>query len=199
MSLRAMKKAQTREALAASALALFGERGFDRVTIDDIAKSAGVSRRTFFRYFASKESSVFPEYAARLDAFVDLVEADTAEDPFDRVVSAMMILAVRYMEERSAHLLRWKVIASSVALVAYERELDMSWESEIATCLGADDDDPERAWLANTMAGAVMGMMRAVLRDWFRGDAQGDLVKLGAAGLNLLETGWSATRVPETV
>lgn len=59
------------EALAARALALFTERGFDEVTMADVAEAAGVSRRTLFRYFPSKPDLVwggFDEALARFEA-----------------------------------------------------------------------------------------------------------------------------------
>ncbi len=49
------------EAIAAGALELFEERGFERTTIDQIAAAVDISRRTFFRYFADKEELFFAE------------------------------------------------------------------------------------------------------------------------------------------
>jgi AcrR family transcriptional regulator len=56
--LRERKQQQTRERLKRAAMALFLERGFEATTIDDIAATADVSRRSFFHYFASKEDVV---------------------------------------------------------------------------------------------------------------------------------------------
>src|ERR1700712_5570993 len=53
---RTEQKELTRQALVDAALTLIAERGFDAITTDDIAVTAGVSPRTFFRYFATKES-----------------------------------------------------------------------------------------------------------------------------------------------
>ncbi|WP_406137940.1 TetR/AcrR family transcriptional regulator [Streptomyces sp. NBC_01089] len=64
--LRARKKLRTRDALCHAALDLFGSRGFDRTTLDDIAAAAGVSKRTLLRYFTGKEDvllAVFREMA----------------------------------------------------------------------------------------------------------------------------------------
>ncbi|MCU4186666.1 TetR family transcriptional regulator [Acidiferrimicrobium sp. IK] len=58
-SRRTSKKSETRHALVDAALELFGQRGYDNTTTVDIAEAAGVSPRTFFRYFATKESVLF--------------------------------------------------------------------------------------------------------------------------------------------
>ena len=56
---RERKKARTRETLAEVSLELFLERGFEATTADDIAAASGISRRTFFRYFPTKEAAFF--------------------------------------------------------------------------------------------------------------------------------------------
>lgn len=60
-SLRDRKHQRVREAITEAAHALFAERGFDDVTVTDIADRAGVGRTTFFRYFGDKQEVVFPD------------------------------------------------------------------------------------------------------------------------------------------
>jgi AcrR family transcriptional regulator len=71
--LRERKKRETREAIAATALRLFGERGFEQVTVAEIARAADVSEQTVYNHFPTKEQLVFgggEEHIAELVASV---------------------------------------------------------------------------------------------------------------------------------
>ena len=65
MSLRERKKQQTREHIAATARELFAERGFERVTVAEIARAAEVAEKTVFNYFPTKEDLFY----SRLESF----------------------------------------------------------------------------------------------------------------------------------
>ncbi len=64
-SVREERTTQTRSDIVEAAMTLFGESGFDATTIDEIARRAGIGRRTFFRYFPTKEAVLFSEFKAR--------------------------------------------------------------------------------------------------------------------------------------
>src|SRR4029450_2224110 len=74
-SLRERHKRRTAEAIVASAMELFAERGFERTTIDQIAAAADISRRTFFRYFADKEELFFAEDERLLEVVEQTLDA----------------------------------------------------------------------------------------------------------------------------
>lgn len=82
-------RAELRRTLVAAAVELFGTRGYDDTTVDDIAATAGVGRRTFFRYFRSKEDAIAPDHEAGL-ARVDAIL--TAAHP-DEPVMALVLRA----------------------------------------------------------------------------------------------------------
>ncbi|WP_202863051.1 TetR/AcrR family transcriptional regulator [Ornithinimicrobium murale] len=70
---RAQHKSRTRQAIQLAAVELFEERGYDATTIEDIVQRAGVSPRTFFRYFPRKELTLFSGDAS--EYFIELISA----------------------------------------------------------------------------------------------------------------------------
>jgi len=74
MGLREFKKQRTRQAIADTALRLFVERGFERVTVAEVAEAAGVSEKTVFNYFPTKEDLFFDEVEEREAALVAAIQ-----------------------------------------------------------------------------------------------------------------------------
>lgn len=86
---RAAHKQRTREQIRAAALDLFEAGSYEKTTIDEIAESAGIGRRTFFRYFSCKEALLFSDGVFQSLAF-DLVEALSAgHAPVEALIVAM--------------------------------------------------------------------------------------------------------------
>lgn len=80
LDLRARKREATHEALATAAFALAREHGLDGFTVDDVARRADVSRRTFFNYFTSKEQAVVAIVQLQIASLLDEVERTIAAD-----------------------------------------------------------------------------------------------------------------------
>ncbi len=187
--LRDRKKRDTRDALAEAALELFEAQGYDAVTIEAIAEAAGVSRRTFFRYFPSKEAVLFPRRAAHLAALEAALDDPSTADrsPFERVRLALLRVAERVDEGRVLERRIDAIVTRHPALLAHERGLDLEWEAVLAAALrrGAPRTRAARREAAH-LAGATMGLVRAVLRGWLADGAQGGLTKIGAEALEVL-------------
>ena len=81
MGLREFKKQRTRQAIADTALRLFVERGFDRVRIAEVAEAAGVSEKTVFNYFPTKEDLFFDEVDEREAALVAAIRNRQPGEP----------------------------------------------------------------------------------------------------------------------
>jgi AcrR family transcriptional regulator len=82
--------------LAAAAQRLFVENGFEQTSVEDIAAAAGVSRRTFFRYFPTKADVVWVETDAELKRFRASLAADDGTRPLRDVVEDAVIAALHY-------------------------------------------------------------------------------------------------------
>ncbi|UGT39459.1 TetR family transcriptional regulator [Nocardia yamanashiensis] len=102
------------------ALRLFAEKGYEATTVDEIAEAAGISRRTFFRQFRSKEDVVFADHESQLTqarAFLDAAHGD----PWDAVCEAVVEVFERFTQWRELAARRYRVVRQVPTL--REREI----------------------------------------------------------------------------
>jgi len=190
---REHKKARTREAIINAAVKLFTRKGFEATTVDEIAAAAEVSRRTFFRYFPSKELVVFPHQQSYLAEFRALLaDSRDGEHPFTTLRRACVKMARMYMHSREDHLLQQRIIQASPSLISRGNEFDNDWEEAIADSF-ADSGVKERT--ARYIAGAAFGVIKSALQEWYLNDCQGDLPTLGDEALSILEVGVGNTAI----
>lgn len=190
-SLRERNKARARAEIASAALRLFGERGFSGVTVDEIVSAAGVSRRTFFRYFETKEDALladYPELNLRLTEGL----SSAHPDPMGAVRAGLHRLADWYVERSEAVLERSRVIRDGMHLAARNLEFLSQWERAIATTI-ADQLGADPASLVPRTAGAaVVGAFKAALTQWVRSSCTEDLHSLTDRALDLVLRGLQA-------
>ena len=125
--------ATTRSELERCARELFAERGFEATTVEDIAAAAGIGRRTFFRYFASKTAVVWGDFDRGLaDLRSRLAAADPAQPLLDALRSA--VLAFNALEEGGTdwHRDRMALILRVPALQAHSTLRYAAWRSVVA-------------------------------------------------------------------
>lgn len=190
MNLRDRKKLQTREALAEAAQALFQEVGFDQTTIDHIVDRAGVSRRTFFRYFSTKEAAYFAEVEDRLSVFRSALDTVTSPGAaWDTITTTLLAAAVRYQADSDRALRFHATLRASPLLQSYHLRLDEGWEGAARDTLVRVGCEPLDAAIR---AGALMGVVRAALSAWFTSGGRADLASTGHVALRALEHGIGA-------
>jgi AcrR family transcriptional regulator len=108
--------------LQQAALALYGERGYEETTVAEIAERAGLTKRTFFRYFADKREVLFWGSELLEQQMVAAIEAaPAAASALNLIGAALDAAAVRFEEVREFAGLRHRIVASSHEL--QEREL----------------------------------------------------------------------------
>jgi AcrR family transcriptional regulator len=192
VALRERKKDQTREALAQAAFALFQDKGHEATTVAEIARAANVSRRTFFRYYATKDALLFVEDSENLEHFRVLLGAsEGGDDDLAHIRRACVALAEVYMRDRDQILARARIIESSPVLGKQERQQDMSWERAIADSLlsthhlGPNANSSVRERRARMLAGAVFGAVRATMAAWQEAGGRGDLPWMVGEALDL--------------
>src|ERR1700754_5222102 len=89
-NLHELRRRSTREALLRAALASFARKGFSNVTVTELAHEAGVTERTFFRHFPTKEAALFQDYETQVACLVDaLAKQPESESVFDAVLAGV--------------------------------------------------------------------------------------------------------------
>ena len=166
--LRERKKEQTRQLIAETARRLFSERGFERVTVAEIARAAEVSQQTVFNYFPTKEDLVYwrlQSFEAELLATIREREpGESALAAFGRFLVAQRgLLGKQDPQAREQLAALTRMIAESPALQAREQQIFAGYTASLAALLaeetGAQAADL-RPWVA---ANAMMGVHRAVV------------------------------------
>jgi AcrR family transcriptional regulator len=131
--------------LAAAAQKLFVERGFEETSVEDIATAVGVSRRTFFRYFATKADVLWVESDAEFRRLTAFLAADDGSAPARDVVEAAIISALAFRpgdEEWARH--RTQLVLTVPAVQSHASVLYRQWREAVADfirCRGLWRDD----------------------------------------------------------
>ena len=162
LGLRERKKHKTRQLIAATALDLFARRGFENVSVAEIARAAEVSETTVFNYFPTKEDLIYQG----LEAFEEqLLQAVRDRPPGEGVLQAFGrfilqprgLLAAADPASANALLLVSRTIASSPALTAREQQILARYAGSLAVLLaeetGASPGDLTPSVVANTLIG----------------------------------------------
>ena len=196
--LRERHRKRTAADLEEAALRLFCEKGFDSVTIDDIAVAADVSRRTFFRYFASKEDVILSDHPRRLGELQAALDLRPTDEPaLTALRHAILSLAGSFEEQRDHMLRRFRLVTTTPALEARSLCLQRNWEAAVTGMLAQRMGvDPAKDLRPGVVAATTMAAMRMATTNWLAAGGEGDLPAIVAEALDLLDGGLQAAASP---
>lgn len=167
--LRARKRADTHARIHQAALALFARQGFEATTLDDIARGAGVSRRTLFHYFGSKEDIVLSTKAG----LAELIEAAILRRPADEPLLAMAEHALTDVAQDfqgpEARALA-RLIHDTPALRAGDHAKYEAIEQRMAAAMAARKGLSADDLQARVVATAAVGVLRMATETWLAAD-----------------------------
>lgn len=153
-----------RSRLEQAALALYGERGFEQTTVADIAERAGLTERTFFRYFADKREVLFGGASQLQDRLVAAVAgAPGAEAPMEAVRAGLRAIGPSFDERRADARRRRAVIAANPGLQQRELVKLATLSAAVAEALGSRGVTGMAASLA---ADAGIGAFKVAFARW---------------------------------
>ena len=189
--LRERRKRLTATELEAAALRLFGERGFDSVTVDDIAAEADVSRRTFFRYFASKEDVLLADHLVQLARLREAMTARPADEPvLTALRNALLSMSSDFEDRKEMIILRGRIMRDTPSLQARSLVHQKAWEDAMQLMVAERlAVDPVLDLRPGVVSAATLAAMRVAFTNWLTTGAEGDLIALTAEALDLLNGG----------
>lgn len=173
---------ETSEVIREAAFRLFGERGYDATSVEEIVTAAGVSRSTFFRTFGSKEAVIFPDHDRLLASVEARLRASTQTSAIAAVSDAVRLVLFHYVAEGDRARERYRLTSSVPAL--RERELlsgaryQSLFRQHISTWDATTNDGQLHAEL---MAAAVVAAHNRVLRRWLRRECDDPQIEIDAA------------------
>jgi AcrR family transcriptional regulator len=191
---RDAKKTETRQRISDVATALFLERGFEAVTVEQVAAAAHVSRMTVFNYFPRKEDLMLDRQDdLRMALFCDAVESrphhQSAADALRALVAELSRRGQPFTRTDAEAIGWWRFVATSPSLQARLRELYDEAADGLARALGGPDPDA-RARLA---AGVIVHAVRTARDETIRAhDSGASEYDVAAAFHAVLEHGFDA-------
>jgi AcrR family transcriptional regulator len=185
-----LRRQATHDALRQVALAKFAERGFDQVSVAEVAEEVGVTERTFYRHFPTKESILFQDYETRLDWLSAALALRPRDEPiFDSVLLATRSFPYDLEIVHQAAVLRTSLI-SGERVADHLRIVQASFTAVfiefIRTRLPQHPDiDLVAAVAGNSLAGALV----AAVEVWGQTGCTEDVEQLVNRSIELLRSG----------
>lgn len=172
------------------ALELFGARGFDETTVEEIAEAAGIARRTFFRYFASKNDVIWGDFDAALEELRhELAAVPEGTSLIDGMRGA--VLAFNHLPKAAEpqHRVRMSLVLHTPALQAHSTLRYAGWRAVIADHVASRLGVTKSSFEPQLLAHQVLGSCVAAYEQWLN-QPESDLPDLLSHALGRLAPAW---------
>jgi AcrR family transcriptional regulator len=189
-NLHEQRRRSTREALRRAALASFASKGFANVTVAELARAAGVTERTFFRHFPTKEAVLFQDYETQVEWLSEaLGERPAFESVFDAVLASVASFPHDLEVVRQAATARTELI-SAERIAGHLRVVQSSFAGVITDFIKKRYSDTSDIDLVAEVAGATLAAALVVaVENWGSNGCTGDLAEITATAMNLVRSG----------
>lgn len=182
VTLRERTREAARAEIRREAIALFLAKGFDATTAEDVARAVGISSRTFFRYFPTKDDVLVGDATAFGERIRDAFAARPADEGvWVSLRAALEPLATAITTDDPARsLAAMQVIMSAASLRAAHVEKHLAWGRMLAPLVETRLDGPDatRPLRAASLVNAAMACLDAAFAEWVRRDGEPDLAAL---------------------
>src|ERR1700758_5848628 len=185
-----LRRRSTHEALRQAALKSFARKGFANVTVTELAREAGVTERTFFRHFPTKEAVLFQDYETQLEWLAEaLARRPASESLFDAVLASVASFPYDVEVVRQAAIARSTLI-SAERIAAHLRVVQSSFAEVLTDFIKTRYAGVPNLDLVAEVAGATLAAAPVVaVQEWGDDGCTGDLGEIVAASVDLVRCG----------
>lgn len=155
----------TQDHISSVALDLFASHGFDEVSVDDVARAAGIARRTLFRYYPSKNAIPWGDFDAHLNLMRELLaEGDQRGDV--AVALRTALLAFNRFDDEERHRQRMRLILGTDALQAHSMTMYAGWRTVVAEYVARRRGEKPDGLVPQTAAWTLLGVALTAYEQW---------------------------------
>jgi mycofactocin system transcriptional regulator len=183
------RRSTTPQHIADAALSLFAERGFSEVSVDDVARAAGIARRTVFRYYASKNAIPWGDFDAHLQHLRELLDHVDPEMALGEALRTALLSFNTFDESETArHRQRMRVILQTAELQAYSMTMYAGWRDVIAGFVARRTGVKTTDLRPQTVAWMLLGVALSAYEHWLDDESVSLPEALGGA-FDVVRTG----------
>jgi mycofactocin system transcriptional regulator len=176
------RRSTTQDHITDVALELFAARGFDDVSVDDVAAAAGIARRTLFRYYSSKSAIPWGDFDAHLEHMRHLFDELDPTVPIDEGLRDALLAFNRFdAAETARHRERMRVILQTDALQAYSMTMYAGWRAVVAGFVARRMRVKAHDLVPQTVAWTMLGVALSAYEQWLADEAVSLTQALGDA------------------